>query len=190
MGQGSTDKALCGPVCAHPHMCILTVDCLIPTDVDDLDDVNHLDEHIARSVAVLLFASDQYFTSESCQNEMMLTLKWQRPFFLVHEACRKNGGKSWSDLVSDCSVKVLAGEQFGQLPAEYFIATSAGSNNRRPDVGRWAGKGWFTRVEKAPLLTVDLELANLIFDKQEPIMWHRMHDFQLLALIRRLQGTY
>ena len=52
-----------------------------------LDDINNLDEWIARSSAILLFASDKYFTSLSCQNEILSTLKWKRPFFLVHEVC-------------------------------------------------------------------------------------------------------
>ena len=52
-----------------------------------LDDINNLDEWIARSLVILLFVSDKYFTSWSCQNEIKSTLKWKRPFFLVHEVC-------------------------------------------------------------------------------------------------------
>ena len=145
-------------------------------DVDDLDDINNLDEWIARSVVLLLFASDKYFTSWSCQNEIKSSLKWKRPFFLVHEADPKHGGKPWADLVAECPLMLEASDRFGALPEEYLTAKGEG------DVNRWALDGWFARAPEAPTRKVQLEFAKRIFDGQEPIMWHRLPDFQQIAL--------
>ena len=140
---------------------------LIPAH-GSLDDINNLDEWIARSLVILLFASDKYFTSWSCQNEIKSTLKWKRPFFIVHEADPKHGGKPWADLVAECPVKLEASGRFGALPDEYLTAQGEG------DVKRWAREGWFARATEAPTRTVQLDFAQLIFDGQEPIMWHRL----------------
>ena len=119
-------------------------------------------------MVVLLFASDKYFTSGSCQNEIRSTLKWKRPFFLVHEADPKHGGKPWAELVNDCPAELEASGRFGALPDEYLTADGVG------DINKWAHEGWFARAEDAPTHMVQLEFAKLIFDRQEPIMWHRL----------------
>ena len=153
-------------------MCAL----LVFADVDDLDDINNLDEHIARSVAVQLFVSDKYLTSWSCQNEILSTLKWRRPFFLVHEADPKNGGKLWAKLAAGCPATLEAAGQFGTLPEEYISA------DRKGDVRKWERDGWFERTSEAPTLKAVLNFADLVLTGRQPIMWHRLPDFQQLAL--------
>ena len=106
--------------------------------VDDLDDINNLDEHIAKSMAILLFASDKYFTSWSCQNEIRSTLKWKRPFFLVHEADPKHGGKPWAALVAECPAVLEASGRFGALPDECIGADAGGRVGGCKAGVRWA----------------------------------------------------
>ena len=118
----------------------------------------------------------RYFTSWSCQNEILSTLKWKRPFFLVHEADPKHGGKPWADLISGCPIALEASGRFGALPEEYVTTGGVG------DFRRWAHDGWFVRGTQAPTRTVQLEFARLIMDGREPIQWHRLPDFQTIAL--------
>ena len=144
--------------------------------VDDLDDINNLDEYIAKSMVLLLFAADHYFTSWSCQNEIKSVLKWRRPFFHVHEADPKHGGKPWATLKAKCPAVLEASGRFGALPDEYIAADGRG------DYRRWERDGWFQRATRAPTREVTLEFAKLILEGQTPIMWHRLPDFQQIAL--------
>ena len=147
-----------------------------PRSVDDLDDINNLDEWIARSQTILLFASDKYFTSWSCQNEILSTLKWKRPFFLVHEPDPKHGGKPWVQLVTECPTKLNGSGRFGALPLDFIGADGRG------DYNLWAHAGWFERVAEAPTDSVDLDFSTLVLEGQTPIMWHRLPDYQQIAL--------
>ena len=126
--------------------------------------------------AILLFASEQYFTSWSCQNEILSTLKWKRPFFLVHEADPKHGGKPWADLKAECPLELLARGRFGGLLNEYI------SSDGRGDFQRWARDGWFMRPTEAPTLERQVQFAKSVVDGQTPIMWHRLPVFQTIAL--------
>ena len=68
---------------------------LCPSWRGSLDEINNLDEWIARSSAILLFASDKYFTSKNLNFEQwtrkqkrkhVLSL-WQMCFNKAHAAC-------------------------------------------------------------------------------------------------------
>ena len=145
-------------------------------DVDDLDHIDNLDEHIACSTVLLFFVSKGYFTSYSCQNEIKSTLKWRRPFFLVHESDPKNGGKPWAELVAECPTELEAVGIFGALPNEYIdIAGSA-------DLSKWRSDGRFEEGAAAPTQSVTYRFAQRVVQGREPIMWHRIPDFQELAL--------
>ena len=168
----SANLSLCGSPFLYPFFFALP----IFADVDDLDDINNLDEHIARSVVIQLFVSDKYFTSWSCQNEILSTLKWRRPFFLVHEADPKHGGKLWAELAADCPATLEASGRFGTLPEAYISA------DRMGDVRKWERDGWFERASDAPTLKAVLNFADLVLTGRQPIMWHRLPDFQQLTL--------
>ena len=168
----SANLSLCGSPFLYPFFFTLPVF----ADVDDLDDINNLDEHIARSVVIQLFVSDKYFTSWSCQNEILSTLKWRRPFFLVHEADPKHGGKLWAELAADCPATLEASGRFGTLPEAYISA------DRMGDVRKWERDGWFERASDAPTLKAVLNFADLVLTGRQPIMWHRLPDFQQLTL--------
>eukprot|EP00966_Prymnesium_polylepis_P044658 1034687-Prymnesium_polylepis.1 len=121
------------------------------------------------------------------QNEILSTFKWRRPFFLVHEADPKHGGKPWAQLVADCPVELTAAGRFGSLPHEYR------GPDGRGDFAKWARHGWFAKAAEAPTTTQQIQLADLIFgphrtsfgprrtasdlfEGQAPIMWHRLPD--------------
>ena len=71
-------------------------------DVDDLEDMSKLEDHIAASKAVLLFMSKGYFLSRACLIEARACRDLKKPLILVQEADRSNGGASLPELFSEC----------------------------------------------------------------------------------------
>ena len=102
-------------------------------------------------------------------------LKWRRPFFYVHEADPKHGGKPWAELVAECPETLHASGRFGMLPSDYVT-------DGKCDVLKWAADGHFKSVDGAPTVTVELAKAQLRLDDAEPIVYHRLADFELVSL--------
>jgi len=61
-------------------------------DVDDLEDIANIGQHITESAATLMFLSKGYFVSRNCLREVSLTLSKKKPFTLVHELEALRGG--------------------------------------------------------------------------------------------------
>jgi len=82
---------------------------LLPTiraflDVDDLDNVDALEAHIAASTAVLVFlGSPQYFASKNCLRE--LAASQSTPLVRVHDADETKGGAPLDILRAKCPIE-------------------------------------------------------------------------------------
>ena len=86
-------------------------------DVDDLDDVSKLSEHVANSTVALLFLSKGYFHSRACLSEVRWCRQANKPLILVHERDPAHGGSTLEDLIADCPEE-LRPYVFGQSSDE------------------------------------------------------------------------
>ena len=154
------------------------MNCALIWQVDDLDDIERLDEYIARTSFMVLFVSAGYFTSRSCQNEIKAVLKWHKPFMFVYEADQTKGGGPFEKLASDCP-ETLPGTK---LPDEYC------NSRGEPNILRWAAENHFE--SELRLKTVTLQVRKgLLLDEPEPrsvdvLRWDRVPAFQQLTLER------
>ena len=55
-------------------------------DVDDLEDVGSLEQHIEESALILIFVSQDYFVSKNCLREARHAAMLKKPLVLVHES--------------------------------------------------------------------------------------------------------
>ena len=66
----------------------LLPECRAFLDVDDLQSIEGLEEHVAESASVLVFLSHCYFESHNCRREVLAALQHRSPIILVHEMQR------------------------------------------------------------------------------------------------------
>ena len=71
-------------------------------DVDDLEDIAQIEEHIQSSTVACLFLSKGYFFSRACLNEVRACMAMSKPLILVHEREIMHGGVALSDLFDAC----------------------------------------------------------------------------------------
>ncbi len=94
------------------HLHQLLPDATVFLDVDDLDDIDRLEEHVKRSALLLVFLSKGYFLSRNCLREVRAALADGVPLILVHESAPSHGGAELQAFKSECPVD-LQGEVLG-----------------------------------------------------------------------------
>ena len=81
-------------------------------DVDDLDDLAKLEEHIKRSTLVLCFLSRGYFLSAPCMIEMRAAILHGKPIVAVHEEDDQHGGAPLTEIFDDCPKYIKQSDVF------------------------------------------------------------------------------
>ena len=71
-------------------------------DVDDLDDVSKIAEHVKASSLVLCFLSRGYFLSAPCMTEVRVAIANGKPIVAVHEEDDQHGGAPLDEIFDDC----------------------------------------------------------------------------------------
>jgi len=71
-------------------------------DVDDLENIDRLEEYVAKSQVVLLFLSKGYFLSRNCLREVRAAVTSSKPVILVHEHAETKGGDRLEVLRQEC----------------------------------------------------------------------------------------
>jgi len=71
-------------------------------DVDDLENIDRLEEYVAKSQVVLLFLSKGYFLSRNCLREVRAAVTSSKPVILVHEHAEAKGGDRLEVLRQEC----------------------------------------------------------------------------------------
>jgi len=91
---------------------LLLPQCRIFLDIDDLDDIDHLERYVKMSQAILIFLSKGYFSSENCLREFRCATENNISLILVHEHDVSKGGVSLDVLREDC---ILQGQSAAVL---------------------------------------------------------------------------
>ena len=81
-------------------------------DVDDLDDVSKIAEHVKASSLVLCFLSRGYFLSAPCMIEMRAAIAHGKPIVAVHEEDDKRGGAPLNEIFDDCPEDIKQSDVF------------------------------------------------------------------------------
>ena len=71
-------------------------------DVDDLDFIDNLEQHVGLSQSVLTFLSRGYFFSANVQRELRACLSGDKPLILLHESDTAHGGAPLQQLKREC----------------------------------------------------------------------------------------
>ena len=70
-------------------------------DVDDLDDISRLEEHVEQSDAILIFLTKGYIKSANCRRELVASLRLGKPLIVVRETDLAHGAASMADLAAE-----------------------------------------------------------------------------------------
>ena len=102
-------------------------------DVDDLEQIDHLERYVNQSARVVLFLSSGFFRSRNCLREVLAVLETNTPFTLVHEMEPSHGGASLEDLMQECP-EFIGTEHERKTVRErvFYETTSTGSRVVRP----------------------------------------------------------
>jgi len=71
-------------------------------DVDDLESIDALEEHIIETALVLLFVSRGFFKSENCRREYDTCLQLQKQRVVVYETETHKGGGTFAEICQLC----------------------------------------------------------------------------------------
>ena len=71
-------------------------------DVDDLENIDMIEQHVQESAAILIFMSKGYFSSRACLAELSAALACDKSLVLVHEASPSHGGAELKAFRSEC----------------------------------------------------------------------------------------
>jgi hypothetical protein len=73
-------------------------------DVDDLDSISRLEDHVAHSDSVLIFVTKGYIESANCRRELAACRKFNKPLIVVRETDEMHGAASLADLDQEIAV--------------------------------------------------------------------------------------
>jgi len=143
-------------------------------DVDDLDDISNLEEHIKESQCCLIFLSRGYFSSANCMREVAASVAVEhqrhaaKPLVLVHEADPLHGGTPLSVLHDECpdSVRkeifearsVTTWHRLAAFQLVVFQRITAGMLHASPS---------FKHTQEPPLLVVANQLDQQVLGLRE-----------------------
>ena len=139
------------------HTIVRQLQLLVPEmkiwlDVDFLDDVGRLEEAVATAANFIIFLSKGYFESQNCRRELYAALAADRPMIAVQEADKNKGGADIGELKEECRKNCTSEDAVARA-----FPTFPGPN----------------------------EVLKQVFGVEEhqmPIVWVRVHDFQMASL--------
>ena len=94
-------------------------------DVDDLDDIARLEEHVEASALLLCFLSRGYFLSRNVMREVHKAIHSEKPLVLVHESDPNRGGAPLGQLQAECGDATMRDAIFGGGTTMAISAESA-----------------------------------------------------------------
>ena len=77
-------------------------------DVDDLDDISRLEEHVRHCDAVLVFLTQSYILSANCRRELIAALAYDKPLIVVRE----------TDLGHGAATEVMLAAEVAMVPEQ------------------------------------------------------------------------
>uniref|UniRef100_A0A7S2BXW5 Receptor ligand binding region domain-containing protein n=1 Tax=Haptolina brevifila TaxID=156173 RepID=A0A7S2BXW5_9EUKA len=148
-------------------------------DVDDLDEISRLEEHIAASQCILIFLSKSYFKSKNCLREVRAAAAANKPLVLCQEVDVARGGLSLDDAKGDCPDELLDYVFGSSAPTSKASRLMGGVEQPGPrEVIVWHRVTAFQRVSLLRIASTMVAAA-----KQEEDDWSSAKDMPNVAAL-------